>query len=303
MKYSIILSIIFFLLIVSNVCAIKVNLTELIDHETRESDSSVCDASNVFYVGALNITGQSGHGYWKFNNSLPSDITINDAKLYLNLYSGYVDDYWMNLTISEVYNQTWECVTWDDEPCNNASQCDSGYESNFIGFGKFDTTLPYRVYYNWSVTNAIKNEYTQNNQNISFIMKNMILDTNWEFYSMEYGTTYYRPYLEVDYSPLLAPDQIDFSKFNYIKQYGQILHNHNICVDNETLGHNITYTIKIDLNQSIVNVWVNEPCTFGCDNVTMSCRASQISEYSNYFIYLIIIVIAIGVIYALYKRW
>lgn len=85
---------------------------------------------------------------------------------------------------------------------------------------------------------------------------------------------YYRPPLNT----------IDFSQLNYIRQYGNILHNHNICTDNETLGHNVTYTITIDQNQSIVNVWVNEPCEFGCDNITQTCNPSPSNVNFNFFI-------------------
>lgn len=43
-------------------------------------------------------------------------------------------------------------------------------------------------------------------------------------------------------------------------------------------------------------------CEFGCDNITNTCRESQITEYGNFFFYLILIIIGIGVIIALYKR-
>jgi hypothetical protein len=95
---------------------------------------------------------------------------------------------------------------------------------------------------------------------------------------------------------------IDFSQLNYIRQFGKVMHNHNVCVDNETLAHNITYQITIDQNQSIVNMWVTEPCEFGCDSSTQSCNPSSINQYLIIGIVLLIILIVIVIIIKVAKR-
>lgn len=98
-------------------------------------------------------------------------------------------------------------------------------------------------------------------------------------------------------------NSIDFGQFNYLNQYGNKVSNHNICVDNTTLGHNITYQITIDQNRSFVNVWVTEPCEYGCDNVTMSCQQATITNYSIYFIVIIALLIGFGVLYKMFRGW
>ena len=296
MKYFI-LPIVLFFLIISNVHAIKVNLTELVDHAVMEV-SGICDPSNVYYVGASNVTSDHIIGYWKFNNTIPTGSYINDVKLFLNLYSSYVDNNFMNLTVYHVYNQSWTCISWSDQPCNNVADCNQTYESRYDNYGKYDSTLPTQTYYNWIVTEMFNKDYNDGKANFSVMMKSISnAPTNlWEFYSMDFTSSASKPYLEVDYTPYLTSNQIDFSKFNYIKQFGQILHNHNVCVDNESLGHNVTYTIKIDQNQSIINVWVNEPCTFGCDNSTMACNEPPINQYFILGIILLALVIIILVL-------
>jgi hypothetical protein len=95
---------------------------------------------------------------------------------------------------------------------------------------------------------------------------------------------------------------IDFSQLNYIRQFGKILHNHNVCVDNETLAHNITYQITIDQNQSTVNMWVTEPCEFGCDNSTERCNDSPINQYLYIGIVLLALIIIIAIIVKVSRR-
>jgi len=100
----------------------------------------------------------------------------------------------------------------------------------------------------------------------------------------------------------LVPNQIDFSKFNYIRQYGKILSNHNSCIDNTTLGHNITYVIKIDNNQSTINVWAYEPCEFGCDLSTNRCNESKINQYLTVGLILLIIVVIVIILIVVTRR-
>lgn len=127
-----------------------------------------------------------------------------------------------------------------------------------------------------------------------------------------YTVTAYQGNFTTDYTiyvgdslPIISPPTIvemDYCELLWIEENARLLSNDNWCVDNETLARNISFTIKVDQNQSIINSYSTEKCQFGCENTTNTCRSAPIQEYSWYFIVIIILLIATGFIIKLWKR-
>jgi len=75
------------------------------------------------------------------------------------------------------------------------------------------------------------------------------------------------------------------------------LTNSIIYCDGTALIENIT--VYVDNNITTVTFPTN--CTWGCDNVTNSCREPKIEEYKTYFTILVILLIIAGVIIKLFR--
>ena len=146
--------------------------------------------------------------YIKFNiSSIPSDSIIQDASLYLWLFdssssTGYEVD------VHHVYKHTWreETITWNNQPCggwdfDNSSNCNVSYAE--------DVTTVYGdindgdMWISWDVTNAVVNETSDHNENVSFVIKfhnEESFGTIWkDFRSKEYSNVTLRPYLNITY--------------------------------------------------------------------------------------------------------
>jgi hypothetical protein len=208
-----------------------------------------------------------------YNISLPfSCWNYSTSILVLRIYSQHRENV-ISSSIPSCYNGS----DWVDVGLNKTSiQINCGAGS--IGMDNLFDTL-------WTVTEGSAYSYDNGFWTNGFTCSGGSISANASIYEEAM-------YWNIEIPPL-APNQIDFSKFNYIKQFGKLMHNHNVCVDNATLGHNITYQITIDQNQSIVNVWEYEPCEFGCDSSTMSCNQSPINQYLLVGVILLVIVIII----------
>lgn len=292
---------ILFLFMISSVNALIVNQTVIDDTYVNEfSPDGYHNESTTLNAGYYD-GGWVERSFMKFDIS---DIVINssntaiidNALVYIHIYKclcHYDNQYPLNLTISHVKNNTWSenLVSYNNQPTNISGPVIFRY-FNYIEQYTNDS------YYSFDVKDLVQYESANGNKNVSIAIDqyNMCIDGfgYCEFHSKE--NTSYQPYIEVTYNTPLIPSQIDFSKFNYIRQYGKILSNHNKCIDNETLGHNITYEIRIDLNQSIINVWAYEPCEFGCDTTTNKCNDSSINQYLIIGLILLIIVVIIIII-------
>jgi hypothetical protein len=244
--------------------------------------------------------GQKQNGYWKFIIDIPTKQTIKSGIVYLWSDIGYAtgtNKYPINHTVWSIKNYSWveEDITWNNGLYDNINR--------LLTFKTYDSVIneTNQQFYGYDITSLVEEEYYSNHNNISIFMNGT---PDWDItefirYKSKENETFI-PYLQIEYLPQLQV--VDFSQLNYIRQFGKILHNHNTCIDTETLGHNITYQITIDQNQSIVNMWVTEPCEFGCDNSTMTCKSSPSSEYVTYALILLIIGIIIIAFVKVAKR-
>lgn len=75
-------------------------------------------------------------------------------------------------------------------------------------------------------------------------------------------------------------------------------HNHQYCIDNETLQHNVTYEYCVGNSCHLLVDIMNEKCNYGCDFVTNECSPNPTW---NSIIYIIIFLAFIVIIYILSK--
>jgi hypothetical protein len=264
-----------------------------------DESSDICQSGGTT-LSTSNETSSHKEIYLLFNitpNStfLPLISQITNATFCIYSKSDYADYYVQNTTASHVYNQSWGCIKWSERPCYYPDNCNDTYESRTDNY--FHLVGGYRCF---KVINMLNKDYSQGNKNFTILIKGIeTTGTQWDFGNYLYS---YPPFLTMEYTTPLTKNQIDFSKFNYIQQFGKKLHNHNKCIDNQTLSHNITYLIQIDQNESTINMYVTEPCEYGCDNSTMTCNTNPSNQYVTYAIILLIIGIIILVTIKVIKR-
>jgi len=75
-----------------------------------------------------------------------------------------------------------------------------------------------------------------------------------------------------------------------------------VCNDSEYLHEFSEFTACEGNNCTDYNYSQYRNCTYGCDNVTNSCRSSPITEYSMYFGIMALLLIASGVIIRVWRR-
>jgi len=163
------------------------------------SPNSNVGGSTILEVYPWNI-GYNKRAVIKFDlSSIPANVNISSAKLFLREYTTYGGTRTLNLH-KVIKNWTEAGVTWNKYNGTNNWTNDGG-DFNFsasasatvgwTGVLKWD---------NWDVTQDVKNFYSGPESNLGWILKDSNEDTSqayWFFYSRE-GE--YQPYLLIDYS-------------------------------------------------------------------------------------------------------
>ncbi len=236
--------------------------------------------------------------YLKFNIvSIPSEKSIDDAELFL--YVSYDGSYDYALSIYHSYNHSWTegTLTWNVQPCGstlgslNSDECNTTAEDT-ITIGQVVGS-----WVNWNVTNMVRNEYNNNDNNVSMLIPSLdkeeqsSLTYRKYFNSKEYTTdTTLRPYLNITYSeeaPTYEPSVIStlVSPADASEDTdGNVTFNCSATatdsiLKNVSLYHNISGTFKVNATNTVggtsnkTNFTINDiPDT---TNLVWNCLASN----------------------------
>lgn len=184
---------------------------------------------------------------------------------------------------------------------NNQSEINNVNQTSFFNITCTDDVAIDSVLIEGNFTNTSAN-YTMNNsfggdifnysyyfnESLTYYWKSYCIDTSsqenatdsWIFTIISTSTTTTtipREYEEVDYC------QMVWAKENYLS-------NHNTCLDNYTLMHNLTYIA----NDNLSYVYTYESCNWGCDNTTMSCSPNPMNQ--NF----IVLGVILGIVFILF---
>lgn len=266
------------LLIIQSVNALNITTNSTLDDDTVIYNYPSTNYGTSSYLYMYNTTlAKETRVYIKFNISslyqLDDGFKITSARLYLQDAQG--NNAVNNVCLNHVYNQSWNenLITWDDQPCKSF---DDNNLCNLTSSDCQSLSGVLSTLYVWNITEPIRYEYSQGNSNVSFILNKQLEDVSQTGFWSKEAILSHRPYIIIDYIPLA---HINYGQLNYLLLYGKRVSNHNSCIDNITLSHNITYQITIDNNQSTVSMFVTEPCEYGCDITTNKCNESTLNQY------------------------
>jgi len=269
---------------ISNISANVINGNLYLDPTIQLQDADTENLRDVFvdqlnpdtnYGSSTNLTLQENltaaqRTYTMFNiSSLPKNRIIDDAQLYLYIYSGGTTS---NASVYHVTSHDWisdltgqslneSTIAWNNQTCgvnfDNSTYCNLTAESSN------SSSLADVGWVNWSVANMVKNEYNNDDNNVSIVIKSPEATdkTAILFYSKEYTTdTTKRPYLNITYS-----EEANISDCTILNQVGT------------------TYY----LTQDITNSSTNYCMSISANNVTLDCQGNTIdgNDTADYGIY------------------
>ena len=205
----------------------KSTTIKLQDNETENlEDARVYnnEPNNNFGVSTeLHVVDFEGHfvrSYIRFNiSSIPLGSIIEESGLFLYLFECEICEVApLVVDVHHVYNKTWvegsesadnasgqgsnTNITWNNQPCGTAF--DDSAQCNLTAEDSVNISLGAMVVWiQWNVTNLVKKDYDENNNNVSLVLKSQSEGDGFEvelFYSKEGGVTSLRPYLNITYT-------------------------------------------------------------------------------------------------------
>jgi len=154
-------------------------------------------------MNALNRSASNKNILIKFNiSSIPQGSIYDDVTLGLYLYVNGLDTgKSFNLSSHHIYsNFTWDesSIDWNSRPLN------ADYNSQYTDLVNFNSTTPINTFYEWNVTDILRNETSSTNVSFYLIPQDVIGTLTTfnvvRFRTKEWVNASTRPYLNITYS-------------------------------------------------------------------------------------------------------
>ena len=181
------------------------NTENLEDTQVREGAATINYGSGVAMGFGEDTVSKEKWSYIMFSISpVPSGATIDDSMFFAFVYDNQYDSgETVTVWVDELDNQTWSehIITWDKRPTGSG---DTIYTNDTFNGDDDD----FWVY--WNVTTWVSNEYANNEDNVSFILKGTMeygaIADYVQVYTKEYTTDVSkRPFLNITYSEGTPP--------------------------------------------------------------------------------------------------